>query len=69
MPKEVWAPHGETKTQFEYLVQSRLVVKVARIDDMGYPWVEYTRLSDDGATVYESMMISHDDVEVVPAET
>jgi hypothetical protein len=67
MPSEVWAPHGETKAQFEYLVHSRLVVKVARIDEMGYPWIEYTRLSDEGAMIYESMMINHDDVEVVSA--
>jgi hypothetical protein len=64
-PSEVWAPHGETKAQFEYLVHSHLVVKVARIDEMGYPRIEYTRLSDEGAMIYESMMIDHDDVEVV----
>jgi len=65
IPKEVWATHGETKAQFEYLVNSHLIVKVERIDEMGYPWIEYTRLSDEGATIYESMMIHHDDVEVV----
>jgi hypothetical protein len=67
MPSEVWAQHDETKAQFEYLVHSHLIVKVARIDEMGYPWIEYTRSSDEGAMIYESMMINHDDVKVVSA--
>ena len=69
MPDEVWAAHGETKAQFEYLLHNRLVVKVTQIDDEGYPWIGYTRLSEDGVTIHEYLLINHDGIEIVPALT
>jgi hypothetical protein len=65
MPDEVWAPHGETKALFQHLVDHLLPVKVCRVDEDGYPWIEYTHTSEDGTEYWESLMIHHDAIEVI----
>jgi hypothetical protein len=65
MPNEVWAPHGETKELFERLVCEGAALPVTQVDEDGYPWMKYEWQTHDGSTIYEYLMIHHDDIEIV----
>jgi hypothetical protein len=67
MPDEIWAPHGETKALFERLVREGVGLRVTRVDEHGYPWIEYAWKADDGAIIHEYLMIHHDEIEIGPS--
>jgi hypothetical protein len=65
LPGEIWAPHGETRSLFDHLIANSVPVTVIRVDDDGYPWVEYSFQESDGLRVWEYLLIKHDDFELI----
>jgi hypothetical protein len=68
LPDEIWAPHGETRALFDHLIAKCVPVTVNRVDDDGYPWIEYSYRDSDGCRVWEFLLIKHDDFELIEVD-
>jgi hypothetical protein len=55
--------HDETRAAYRHLIDTQHVLCVSRIDDDGYPWVEFTIETEDGETEYHYLMLNHDGLE------
>jgi hypothetical protein len=59
--------HDDTRAAYCHLIESGQVVGVSRIDDDGYPWIEFSMKSEDGETEFHWLMLNHDGIERVPS--
>jgi hypothetical protein len=55
--------HDETAEIYRHLIAEKAILTVSRIDETGYPWVEFTRTNDIGETEWHSLMVNHDGLE------
>jgi len=57
--------HPETEWLYRYLIDSRTVLKIEKIDDDGYPWIEEVVVMRDGVESFEWLMVNHDGIEIL----
>jgi hypothetical protein len=55
--------HEETHAAYRHLIETRKVLVVNRIDEDGYPWVEFEVSDVNGGIEYHSLMLNHDGIE------
>lgn len=69
MPTEFDTPgyclHPDTRAAYQHVVNSGLTYEV--YIDHDFPWIDFERITDDGKTEYNSLMINHDGFERVEA--
>jgi hypothetical protein len=55
--------HEETRAAYRHLIETKKVLAVDRIDNDGYPWVEFEISDMNGDVEYHSLMLNHDGIE------
>ena len=68
MPPEYSRPdslHVDTRSIYQYLIDTGLVLTVAKVDEWDCPWVDFEHLDDDGVMGYHSLMLNHGGLAVV----
>lgn len=55
--------HDETRDAYRQLIESRQLLTVSRIDDDGYPWVEFEITGKNGRLEYHSLILNHDGIQ------
>jgi hypothetical protein len=72
MPPEYDRPeslHDDTRSIYQYLIDSRMLLVVAYMDELNYPWVRFEYVADDGQLEYHSLMLNHGGLELVSRRT
>lgn len=54
----------DTLAAYRKLIANQEMLTVSKLDEGGYPWVEFTIVAEDGVTEFHSLMLNHDGIEV-----
>jgi hypothetical protein len=57
--------HKETRDVYQFLIESTKLLTIDRIDNDGYPWVEFEIAGANGEIEYHSLMLNHDGLQRV----
>jgi hypothetical protein len=66
--KHDYTLHAETRDAYRHLIETNTTLVVSKLDDDGYPWIDFEIIGSDGRVEYHSLMLNHDGIRRV-AET
>jgi hypothetical protein len=55
--------HDDTRAAHRHIIDTKEVLRVSEIDDLGYPWVRFKIEAEDGLTYHHALMLNHDGIE------